>query len=211
MPRSKMLFATRLLAVLALAGCDRDGGTAEQSRKEADPALASALEDQILVDPALTQQSNRNAVRPPETPPQAQYPLDQSGNGASKPPLDDFANIGATETACGAKFDQGLQWANRLPPEFAAFPGARATEAAGVDRGDCNARVVTYSSEAPPQRVLGWYQSRLSGAGYSDQRQQRDGDLILSGSHQDQRGAFFLVLTPRGGGSDIALIVSRRG
>ena len=207
------LISLGLLATLALGGCDRGAGRADQQRKEADPALTSALEDQILVDPALTQQSNRNAVRPPETPPQAQYPLPQgSGNMGAKAPADDFANIGATETACGASFDHGLQWASRLPPEFAAFPAAQVTEAAGVDRGNCSARVVTYSSDAPPQRVLGWYEARLRGAGYAAERQQRDGDLILAGLHSAGSGAYFLVLTPRrGGGSDIALIVSRRG
>jgi len=212
MPGRKLLIGAGLGAALALAGCDRGAERAEQSRKEADPALTSALEDQILVDPALTQQSNRNAVRPPETPPQAQYPLEQGGEGAPKPSADDFASIGATETACGAKFDHGLQWADRLPPEFAALPGAQVTEAAGVDRGECRARVVTYSSEAPPERVLGWYEARLAAAGYSAERQQRDGDRILAGSHPGHGGAYFLVLTPRrGGGSDIALIVSRRG
>ena len=207
------LISLSLLVTLALAACDRGAGRAEQERQEADPALTSALEDQILVDPALTQQSNRNAVRPPETPPQAQYPLPQaSGNDGAKSPPDDFANIGATETACGASFDHGLQWASRLPPEFAAFPAAQVTEAAGVDRGNCRARVVTYSSDAPPQRVLGWYEARLRGAGYAAERQQRDGDLVLAGSHPAHGGAYFLVLTPRRGGrSDIALIVSRRG
>ena len=49
--------------------------------KDADPALTSTLEDQILVDPALAQQSNNNTVRPSETPTQAQYPLPEQHPG----------------------------------------------------------------------------------------------------------------------------------
>jgi hypothetical protein len=69
-----MIRIAALAAALTLAGCDsgRDAELAKLDNqitgKDSDPALTSALEDQILVDPALTQQSNRNAVRPPETP-----------------------------------------------------------------------------------------------------------------------------------------------
>lgn len=47
-----------------------DGNGANAS----DPALLSALQDQIMVDPALTQQANNDAVRPPAQPYSAQVP-----------------------------------------------------------------------------------------------------------------------------------------
>ena len=71
--------------LLALAACNRgdDNNLAEMDNSlignGADPALTSALEDQILVDPNLVQQTHPNSARPPETPVQAQYP---AGSGA---------------------------------------------------------------------------------------------------------------------------------
>ena len=70
-----------LIAVMMLAACGSASDETELASldnqivgNDADPALTSALEDQILVDPTLSQQSNRNAVRPPESPVQAPYP-----------------------------------------------------------------------------------------------------------------------------------------
>src|ERR1044072_4324413 len=84
--RAAMLFRTAALAgLLALAACNRTDGhhLAEMDNSlicnGADPALTSALEDQILTDPNLVQQSNPNTVRPPETPVQAQYPAGSGG------------------------------------------------------------------------------------------------------------------------------------
>src|SRR3954469_20158835 len=52
---------------------------------DSDPALTSALQDQILVDPTLAQQSNCNAVRTPGAPAQAQYPVTQPAAPAPAP------------------------------------------------------------------------------------------------------------------------------
>src|SRR5436190_21971789 len=77
-----------IAALLALAACNRggDNNLAEVDNSlignGADPALTSALEDQILVDPNLVQQTHPNTVRPPETPVQAQYPTD-GGNAVA--------------------------------------------------------------------------------------------------------------------------------
>ena len=76
-------FAPRALALsglLALAACS--GGAEsnlaaldnELMANGVDPALTSALEDQILVDPELVQQSQPHSARPAEAPVQAQYP-----------------------------------------------------------------------------------------------------------------------------------------
>src|SRR5260221_368153 len=91
MPKSAaILFRSAALAgLLTLAAC---GGGGENNLAEmdnsligngADPALTSALEDQILVDPNLVQQTHPNSARPPETPVQAQYPADGAGGSAA--------------------------------------------------------------------------------------------------------------------------------
>ena len=139
---------------------------------QSDPALTSALEDPILTDPGA-QPAVRTATRcvPPTARSQAQYPP-----GRRRPRGRPSAAAGHREmqaiargegTGCGARFDHDRGWARRLPAAFPVFPGARVTEAAGNDAGDCRMRVVTFTSEAPPQRVLDWYRERAAGAGYT--------------------------------------------
>ena len=212
-----------LAAALSLTGCDRFNRDADLAKLDnqilengTDPALTSALEDQILVDPALTQQSNKNAVRPADGPTQAQYPTPsarpgavQRAGGAQSAPT---AELGEGAVGCAQELDRNLQWARRLPAAFAVFPGGRLTDAAGSDAGDCRARVVTFTSSAAPQRVLGWYRERATRAGYSAEHQMRQGDHILAGLGGADAGAFYLIVTPlSSGGSDVALIANKGG
>jgi hypothetical protein len=68
---------------------------------------------------------------------------------------------------------------------------------------------VTFTTAAPPERVLEYYRARATGAGYSAEHQMRDGDHILAGTVGQSERAFYLILTPlRGGGSDVAMITS---
>lgn len=67
--------------MLLVGGCgDGENRTADAENALAgnrtDPALRAALQDQILVDPGLAQQSNRDAARPPADPGRAPVPLD---------------------------------------------------------------------------------------------------------------------------------------
>jgi hypothetical protein len=221
-------------AAISLAACEQSSSNSELANldnqivaNDSDPALTSALEDQILVDPALTQQSNKNAVRPAESPTRAEYPLPanagQLGGGSAAAPRAAVARqaapqartAGAADSStsggpdCGPDLDYGSAWARRLPAAFAVYPGARLTEAAGNDRGDCRSRIVTFTTNAPPQRVLDFYRSRAAGAGYSAEHQMRQGDHILAGTAGGSDKAFYLIVTPlRGGGSDVALITN---
>ncbi len=217
-------------AALSLAACNQRAGDAELAEldnqivgNDADPALTSVLQDQILVDPALTQQSNKNALRPPETPTQAQYPLPPeaepggqaaASSQAGRPQARTAAGSnGAPEAAgtadCAAALQYGPAWARRLPGGFALYPGGRLDEAAGTDRSDCRARIVTFITGAAPQQVIDWYRSRAAGAGYTAEDQVRGADQILAGANAQSGGAYYLILTPRaGGGSEVALIVN---
>ena len=222
MPKSAaILFRSAALAgLLALAAC----GSGEQNNlaemdnsligNGADPALTSALEDQILVDPNLVQQTHPNSARPPETPVQAQYPADggsaaAGGAGGGSAGQASAATGGggpATPSACGAAFVYGNEWANRLPAEFPAYPGGRVTEAAGSDRGDCHMRVVTFTTGDPYNRVLEHYRSLADRAGFSAEQQARGGDQVLGGTRGE--AAYYLIVTPTQAGSDVALILN---
>ncbi|HEV2748108.1 MAG TPA: hypothetical protein VGW34_12525, partial [Allosphingosinicella sp.] len=115
-------------------------------------------------------------------------------------------------SACGAKFDHDIGWARRLPAAFAVYPGARVTEAAGNNAGDCRVRVATFVTNAHFQKVLDWYHTKAVRAGYSSEHQLRESDHILAGVNSGDGGAFYLIVTPRSrGGSDVAIIANNGG
>ena len=220
--RAVMLFRlTAFSATLALAACGQ-GSQANDSLalNDADPALTSALEDQILSDPNLSQQANRHNVRPPELPIRAEYPsaggpprvrrasAEHPGAPAARPmPAAGSCGAGAGRGPA-AQFSYGMEWAERLPAAFPPYPGGRVTEAAGQDSGPCRVRVVTFRTSDPHQRVLDWYQQRAVQAGYSAEQQARGRDHVLGGVNQGTSGAYYLIVTPVQGGSEVALIVN---
>jgi len=62
------MIRTCLVIACLVAGC-AEGDQATVDRKtDVDPALAMALEDQILIDPTLSQQANEDVIRPPDRP-----------------------------------------------------------------------------------------------------------------------------------------------
>jgi hypothetical protein len=212
--RSVMLFRlTALSAALALAACGQDGNANSQAlaANDADPALTSALADQVLTDPELAQQANRLNVRPAEAPIRAEYPAGgtpvvRRASATTGP--DGTPGSAAGGCGVGAEFAYGMEWAQRLPPYFPPYPGGRVTEAAGQDRGECRVRVVTFRTADPAQRVLDWYQRRAVDAGFSAEQQARGGDQVLGGVNQTTNGAYYLIVTPKEGGSEVALIVN---
>jgi hypothetical protein len=220
----RMSVFAALAAAMALAGCSGGGDEGNlasldnQLTNDSDPALTSALADQIAVDSGLAQQSNRNAVRPPETPTQAPYPTDTAGAPQAKPgaagtkPAAQLASApqggGGTNCTNGDNFHHNNAWAQRLPAAFPLYPNGRLTEAAANNSNGCSTRVVSFSTADNAQRVIDWYNSRAAAAGYSSERETRDGDQILAGANARDNGAFYLIVTPKGNGSDVALIVN---
>lgn len=198
-------------AAAALAGC---GGTSREGNNlaaldqalvgnDADPALTSALADQIAVDPTLANQSNRNAIRTTPTPTRDEVPAPAPG----QPPLQPAAApVGAGDCGLDGPFRTDAGYASRLPPAFPLYPGAKVTDASGYDRGGCRMRAVTFNAPANAQAVLDWYAARANGAGFQSNRQPRGGDQILAGTKGDE--AFYLIVTPKGAASEVALIAN---
>ena len=213
--RASFFRSSALGALLLLAACGRGDDNLAAIDNEliangADPAVTRALEDQIMVDPNLNQQAHPNSVRPPETPTEAQYPPADAGSGGARVSRTAASASSAAMTpsasACGAPMDYGPEWAERLPAEFPAYPGGRVTEAAGNNHGDCRMRVVTFATADPANRVLEYYRSLASRGGYSAEQQARDGDQVLGGTNGD--AAYYLIVTPRERGAEVALIVN---
>ena len=70
---------------LALAACSGSGNEDDvgNGANGTDPALSSALQDQIMVDPALGQQANGDTVRPPSQPYSGGVPADGVAAGGA--------------------------------------------------------------------------------------------------------------------------------
>jgi hypothetical protein len=211
----KPLFRSAALAgLLALAACG--GGETNNLAaldnqlvgNDADPAVTSALEDQILVDPNLVQQAHPNTARPPETPVQAQYPAGSAGSQAATGEAAHASTAGRAPEGCSTPFDNNLRWAQRLPAEFPAYPGGRITEAAGNNNNGCSMRVVIFQTADPWQRVIQYYTQVVQRAGYDAEQQQRGADHVLGGVNPRNDGAYYLVVSPAARGSEVSLIVN---
>lgn len=214
----------------AIADLDNSLAQVNGASSANDPALQGALKDQIMVDPALVQQANADTVRPPAQPESGAVPPDGIADAAHKPEKDTvrpapppsgdckqcvaarraltLGALAASQGAsakCSANVAYSAAWANRLPPGVPLYPDARVAEAAGADGDGCALRVVSFSSAAPMQRLLDWYYTRTSDAGYRAGHQADGDEHILAGT---KRGAaFLLVLNPRkGGGTQVDLM-----
>ena len=213
-PVAPLLRSAAMAGLLALGACGRGGDDNNIAAIDnallangADPALTSALEDQILVDPNLVPQAHPNTVRPPETPVQAQYPPGSAYEGAAEARQASTATgAGADGGDCAGGFRYGAQWANRLPAGFPLYPGGRITEAAGNGAGNC--RVVIFRTGDGFDRVLEYYRGVVTRAGFTAEHQVRGADHVLGGVNQRTDGAYYLIVTPQQGGSEVALIVN---
>lgn len=204
------------------------GNTASSAN---DPALTAALRDQIMVDPALVGQANDDVIRPPTQPESGAVPADGIAVAAMKDDAAgetlrsapaptgscrqcaiarQSLTLGALAEKqgghagqCAANVSYSAGWANRLPQGVTLYPDARVAEAAGADGNGCALRIVSFASAAPLQRMLDWYYTRASAAGYDAGHQASGAEHVLAGTRKDG-GAFLVVARARAdGGTDV--------
>lgn len=213
-----------------LDSLDKELTESAKPANQADPAITAALHDQIMVDPALTQSANTNVIRPPNRPTSGAVPPDGIGarpDGVSAAALrsapaarsdcpacrkakgaltlGELASRQAGGAACAAHVTYSATWANRLPAGVPLFPDARVAEAAGAPA--CGLRVVSFASAAPVGRVLDWYYTQVTRAGYSADHQADGTQHVLGGTRGD--AAYIVYVTPHaGGGSDVDLVAN---
>ncbi len=212
-----------------IASLDEELTGANANSPANDPAVKAALHDQIMVDPELIQQSNAGAVRPPPQPVAAPLPSPDIAARAGPaeaetlrhaPPaglcpqctaarqvitLGALAQQTGAPATCTAAVSYSATWSTRLPADVPLYPDARVTEAAGADGRGCALRVVSFRSSAPAARVLDWYYTRTSKAGYSAQHGAEGAEQMLGGTKPG--GAFLVTLRPRSDGTDVDLMV----
>ncbi|MET0250176.1 MAG: hypothetical protein ABW164_10670 [Sphingobium sp.] len=234
--------------VLSLAACgkgDKDEEKlaaldAQLTNEAVDPAIKGALADQIVVDPQLVGQSNRNAVRTADKPANAALPVLRGdaekaqkdalriaggkllrapapGKGeemASRATLGALAREqghGGKNGGCAKKLVYANSWAQRLPEPFTLYPGANLTEAAGADRDGCTLRAASFTTPAPKARVIDFYYTQARRAGFSADHRILGGDNVLGGTRGDDGSAYFLVFTDGPGGGTGVDVVADNG
>jgi hypothetical protein len=184
----------------------------------ADPVLSQALEDQIMVDPSLSQQSNEHSVRPPNAPLQAPIPPDPIADAANNNPGETLGARAAEQAgAAKARFDgceldvsYSVQFANRLPADLPLYPKAQVQEAAGSDAAGCQLRAVTFTAAAAPRALADYYLILGKRAGYDAKAGAVADGTMVSGVRAGDGAAFYVTLQPAGAGTT-ADIVSNRG
>lgn len=107
---------------------------------------------------------------------------------------------------CDAKLAYGNQWADRLPAAFKLYPRATLREAAGVDGGKCNIRVVNFQTAASMQAVLDYYHTMAVRAGYTSDHRVRGNEHMLGGTKGDL--AYVVMLRKDGSMTDVDLVAS---
>lgn len=240
----KLSFFLFVFLPLALAGCgsgEQPGANEAADGNIADPALTSALQDQIMVDPELGRQANGDAVRPAGQPYSGGVPSDAvAANNARidtskllKTPAPTKFTKECTQcsaaresitlgglaarqrngrtSGCAASLQYSARWANRLPADLPLFPQARVTEAAGTEGGKCALRVVSFSSPQPMQVMLDWYYTKAVRGGYSAEHQVDGSEHILGGTRERDDGAYVLFMTARSDGGTDIDMVANNG
>lgn len=237
-----------LALVVSLAACgkrDKDEANlaaldAQLTNETADPAVKGALADQIVVDPQLVGQSNRNAVRTADKPANAALPIlsgdaDKAqkdalriaggkllpapapGKGeemASKVTLGALAREqghGGQGGGCAKKLVYANGWAQRLPEPFTLYPGANLTEAAGAERDGCTLRAASFTTPVPKARVIDFYYTQARRAGFSADHRLIEGDHVLGGTRGDDGSAYFLLFTDGPRGGTSVDIIADNG
>jgi hypothetical protein len=219
---------------LVLAACGGDKNK-QAGANEVDPAVANALEDQIMVDPNLAAQSNRFSAR--DTNNNLQAPMPATGKGGPpaphvgklmRAPEPVSANGGGGVTLgqlakeqsakrrdakatpdCDKNFQYSMGWATKLPEGFSLYPDAQVTEAAGNNSAPCRMRLISFASKAPLQTLIDFYYTQAVRSGFNAEHQLSDGEHILAGAREKDDGAYYLVFNARkDGGTDVDMILN---
>lgn len=112
---------------------------------------------------------------------------------------------------CDAKLEYGAAWANRMPAEFPVYPRGRVLEAAGIDGGKCDIRVVSFASNVELKKIVDYYYSLAKHSGYSAEYVLRSGEHTLGGVRDVDGGAYVITFNKRAKGGTVVDIVANNG
>lgn len=237
--RSLLLPAAAFALPLSLAACGSNEASDEELAQlddnlTSDPAMNDALEDAILVDPDLTDQANRNAIRGANGAADGSVPpgTGEDGSAAAKAALggkmlnapeprqmtsdDEGLTLGdkaelqearSNTPVCNEKLRYDMAYANRMPPEFGVYPKAALQEAAGK----CELRVISFTTATPIKNIIDYYYTRAKRSGYDAEYLLRGSEHVLGGTRKSDDGAYVITLNKRSGGGAVVDIVANNG
>lgn len=250
---NRSVFIALVAVPLALSACHRQSADSNLDTLDAelsdkanaanarDPALVSALQDQIMVDPQLAQQANNDAIRPPGQPYSSPIPADTLAGGAQAKvdtstlkhapdprsgadcpactAADGAVTLGALAarqanrrtSACSANIRYSTGWATRLPADLPLYPDARVSEAAGNADSGCALRIVSFATSASYQTVIDWYYTRVTRAGYSAEHQADADQHVLGGTRARDDAAYIIYVSPRADGGSDVDLIANNG
>jgi hypothetical protein len=115
----------------------------------------------------------------------------------------------ARPRACRGQLNYSMAWAARVPAEFPIYPRGQVNEAAGNDAAGCVLRVVSFISEAAPQRLLDYYYTRATRSGFSAEHVKDGAEHGLGGARGRDGAAYYVMVTPlAAGGAEVDLITN---
>lgn len=202
-------FLIGLVLALPLTACGTDRA----------PEAAAKAAGPILVDPALTVDASIEALdraalmRAPAPTIVAAGDCTDCGEPIAATLGERAADAGVArgKGGCHAKLQYGNAWANRMPSEFPVFPKAQLQEAAGVDGGNCDIRVASFTTSAPMQNVIDYYYTRARKSGFDAEHQIRAGSHVLGGTRETDGGAYFITFTTKTSAGTAVDIVANNG
>ena len=202
-------------------------------------------QDDILVDPDMVENSNKNAATGTQKGVDGSLPTTKGAEGGKEAAMAEFegrgmlhapkptaakpgdcktcdsaggTTLGAKAQAqaggrgkgtCDAKLTYDMKWASKMPPEFAVYPRANVKQAAGVDGGLCDIRVVNFTTRENMKDVVDYYYTKARRGGYDAEYQLRDGDHVLGGTREVDDGAYVIFLRDLpGGGTDVDIVAN---
>jgi hypothetical protein len=203
-----------LALALVLAGCQPEADSVDEG--ERDPAVAQALNDQLLVDPDLVGQNEASAaltggsdqsvpleIATTEAIRSAQQrALALVGEDGVLPelpaarPLPDQSPMSflAQEAArvggirvCMDRAEQSAIWAARLPVQLPVYPRGATQDAIGSDAAGCSFRAVRFTTPVAAEDVAAFYQASARKAGYRTTYLAGSGQRRIEGTRGDAR------------------------
>lgn len=226
----KYAFGLAMIAIVSLGLAACGGGEDEASldqldsklggKGDVDPALTAALEDQIMVDPTLSAQSNEDSIRPPTEPNQGPIPADRDAavTGSAATASQTLGSLAVEQTngdnkarftGCSLDVQYSADWANRLPADVPLYPQARVSEAGGSDNPNCKLRAVTFGTAAAPRALLDFYGAVAKRGGFVVGQKSAGAETTLSGTRAGDGAAFYAIIQPNGTGSSVDLVSNR--
>ena len=76
----------------------------------------------------------------------------------------------------------------------------------GLEVGVFKVGGVARERSVPWQRILEYYKIRAQSAGYSTEQQTRGADQVLGGTNERDGGAYYVIVTPKQGGSEVSML-----